>query len=59
MYRTTLMTIAMLTTVLSLCQCGDPDHGRTRVVQLQGRAIGQTRTIPLIDPTRVTSEGNV
>ena len=59
MYRTTLMTIAMLTTVLSVfANAVTPDHGRTRVVQLQGRAIGQTRTIPPIDPTRVTSEGN-
>jgi hypothetical protein len=59
MYRTTLMTIAMLTTVLSVfANAVTPDHGRTRIVQLQGKAIGQTRTIPPIDPTRVTSEGN-
>src|SRR5215475_2042869 len=59
MYRTILMAIAMLTTVLSVsAHAMPPDYGRTRIVQLQGRAIGQTRTIPPLDPTRVTSEGN-
>jgi hypothetical protein len=59
MYRTILMMIAMLTTVLSVfANAMTSDHGRTRVVQLQGRAIGQTRAVPPIDPTRVTSEGN-
>jgi hypothetical protein len=59
MYGTILMTIAMLTTVLSVFANAAPsDYGRTRVVQLQGKAIGQTRTIPPVDPTRVSSEGN-
>ena len=60
MYRTILMTIAMLTTTLCVfANAVTPDHGRTRIVQLQGRAIGQTRPIPPIDPTRGTSEGNL
>jgi len=51
--------MAMLTTVLGgFANAAPPDYGRIRIVQLQGRAIGQTRTIPPIDPTRVTSEGN-
>ena len=59
MYRTILMTIAMLTTGLSVfANAVTPDHSRTLIVQLQGRAIGETRTIPPIDPTRTTSEGN-
>jgi putative peptidoglycan binding protein len=59
MYRTILMTIAMLTTVLSVCaNAATSDHGRTLIVQLQGRAIGQTRTIPPMDPTKTSSEGN-
>jgi hypothetical protein len=59
MYRIILMTMAMLTTVLGVfANAAAPDYGRTRIVQLQGRAIGQTRTIPPLDPTRVTSEGN-
>ncbi len=59
MYRIILMTIAMLTTVLSVfANAATPDHGRTLIVQLKGRAIGETRTIPPIDPTRTTSEGN-
>src|SRR6266571_4412107 len=59
MYRTILITMAMLTTVLGgFANAAPPDYGRIRIVQLQGRAIGQTRTIPPIDPTRVTSEGN-
>jgi len=59
MYRTILMTMAMLTTVLGVfANAATPDHGRPLILQLQGRAIGQTRTIPPIDPTRVTSEGN-
>ena len=59
MYRIILMTIAMLTAVLSVfANAATPDHGRTLIVQLKGRAIGETRTIPPIDPTRTTSEGN-
>jgi len=59
MYRIILMTIAMLTAVLSVAaNAATPDYGRVRIVSLQGRAIGQTRTIPPVDPTRVTSEGN-
>jgi len=59
MYRIILMTIAMLTAVLSVAaNAATPDYGRVRVVSLQGRAIGQTRTIPPLDPNRVTSEGN-
>jgi hypothetical protein len=59
MYRIILITMAMLTTVLGgFANAAPPDYGRIRIVQLQGRAIGQTRTIPPIDPTRVTSEGN-
>ena len=59
MYRTILLAIALLTTVLSVCaNAVPPDHGRTFIVQLQGRAMGQTRTVPPIDPTRTTSESN-
>src|SRR5438132_7333806 len=59
MYRIILMTIAMLTAVLSVAaNAATPDYGRVRIVSLQGRAIGQTRTIPPLDPNRVTSEGN-
>ena len=59
MYRIILMTIAMLTTVLGVfANAAAPDYGRTRIVQLQGRAIGQTRTLPPMAPTRATSEGN-
>ena len=59
MYRTLLMTIAMLTTGLSVfANAVPPDPGRTLIVQLQGRAIGETRPIPPLDPTRTPSEGN-
>jgi hypothetical protein len=59
MYRTILMAIALLTTVLSVfANAVPPDPGRTFIVQLQGRAMGQTRTVPPIDPTRTTSESN-
>jgi hypothetical protein len=59
MYRTILITIAMLTTVLSVfANAAPPDQGRTLIVQLKGRAVGETRTIPPIDPTRTSSEGN-
>jgi hypothetical protein len=59
MYRTILMTIAMLTTVLSVfASAATPDHGRTLIVQLQGRAIGQTRTIPPLDPMKTATTGN-
>jgi hypothetical protein len=59
MYRTILMTIAMLMTVLSVfANAAVPDHGRTLIVQLKGTAIGQTRTIPPLDPTRAATTGN-
>jgi hypothetical protein len=59
MYRIILITITMLTTVLSVCaNAVTPDHGRTLIVQLKGRAVGETRTIPPIEATRTTSEGN-
>jgi hypothetical protein len=59
MYRIILLTITMLTTVLSICaNAVPPDHGRTLMMQLKGRAIGETRTIPPIEATRPTSEGN-
>jgi hypothetical protein len=49
----------MLTTVLGVfANAATPDHGRTLVVQLKGRAMGTTRTIPPIDAARSTSEGN-
>ena len=47
MYRIILITIAMLTTVLGVfANAAAPDHGRTLIVRLKGRAIGETRTIP-------------
>jgi hypothetical protein len=59
MYRIILITITMLTTVLSVyANAATPDHGRTLIVQLKGRAVGETRTIPPIEATRTTSEGN-
>jgi hypothetical protein len=59
MYRIILITMTMLTTVLSVyASAVTPDHGRTLVVQLKGRAVGETRTIPPIEATRTTSEGN-
>jgi hypothetical protein len=59
MYRIILMTIMMLTTVLNVfANAVTPDHGRTLIVQLKGRAIGETRTIPPIEATRATNEGN-
>jgi hypothetical protein len=59
MYRIILLTITILTTVLSICaNAVTPDHGRTLMVQLKGRTIGETRTIPPIEATRTTSEGN-
>jgi hypothetical protein len=59
MYRIILMTIAMLTAILSVfASAAPPDQGRTRVVRLKGRAIGETRTIPPIEATRTTSQGN-
>ena len=59
MYRIILITITMLTTVLSVCaNAVTPDHGRTLIMQLKGRAVGETRTIPPIEATRTTSEGN-
>ena len=59
MYRIILMTIAILTTILGVfANAAAPDHGRTLIVRLKGRAIGETRTIPPIEATRATSEGN-
>jgi hypothetical protein len=59
MYRIILITFTMLTTVLSVyANAATPDHGRTLIVQLKGRAVGETRTIPPIEATRTTSEGN-
>ena len=59
MYRIILITIAMLTTILSVfANAAAPDHGRTLIVRLKGRAIGETRAIPPIEATRATSEGN-
>jgi hypothetical protein len=59
MYRIILITIAMLTTVLGVfANAAAPDQGRTHIVRLKGRAIGETRAIPPIEATRATSEGN-
>jgi hypothetical protein len=59
MYRIILITIAMLTTVLGVfANAAAPDHGRTLIVRLKGRAVGATRPIPPIETTRATSEGN-
>jgi hypothetical protein len=59
MYRTILLTIAMLTIVLSVfANAATPDYGRTLIVQLQGRATGETRTIPPLDPTKTATTGN-
>jgi len=59
MYRIILMTIAMLTIVLGVfANAAAPDHGRTLIVRLKGRAIGATRPIPLVEATKATSEGN-
>jgi hypothetical protein len=59
MYRIILMTIAMLTIVLGVfANAAAPDHGRTLIVRLKGRAIGATRPIPPVEATKVTSEGN-
>lgn len=53
------MTMAMLTTVLGVfANAAAPDHGRTLIVRLKGKAIGATRTIPPIEAARATSEGN-
>jgi len=59
MYRISLMTIAMLATILSVfANAAPPDQGRTLIVRLKGRAIGETRAIPPIEATTTTSEGN-
>jgi hypothetical protein len=59
MYRIILITIAMLTTVLGVfAYAAAPDHGRTLVVWLKGRAVGTTRAIPSVDAARAASEGN-
>jgi hypothetical protein len=59
MYRTILMTMAMLMAVLGVfANAATTDHDRTLIVRLKGRAIGETRTIPPIEVTRATSEGN-
>jgi len=59
MYRIILMTIAMLTIVLGVfANAAAPDHGRTLIVRLKGRAIGATRPIPPVEVTKATSEGN-
>jgi hypothetical protein len=51
--------MAMLTTVLGVfADAAAPDHGRTLIVRLKGRSIGETRTIPPIEATRATNEGN-
>jgi len=59
MRRTNIMTTALLTVVLG-CLANAPaaENGRTLVVQLKGKAVGQTRSIPPIETTRTTSEGN-
>jgi len=49
----------MLTAALSaLAQASTADNGRTLVVQLKGKAVGETRTIPPVEATGTTSEGN-
>jgi hypothetical protein len=59
MYRIILLTMAMFMTGLStFATATTPDHGRTLIVQLKGRAIGATRPIPSLEGTRAPSEGN-
>jgi hypothetical protein len=54
-----IMTIAMLTVVLGfLANASAAENGRTLVVQLKGKATGETRSIPPIEATKTTSEGN-
>jgi hypothetical protein len=59
MRKTITMTTAMLTVVLGLlANASAAENGRTLVVQLKGKAVGETRSIPPIEATRTTSEGN-
>ena len=59
MYRIILMTMAVLTTVLGVfAHASTPDHGRTLIVRLQGKAVGETRSIPPVAAATTTSEGN-
>jgi len=58
MYRTIMMTIALFTTVLGfLANASAAENGRTFSVLLQGKDVGETRPIPLIETTK-TNEGN-
>jgi hypothetical protein len=59
MRRTMIMTTTLLTVVLGLlAHVSAAENGRTLVVQLKGKAVGETRSIPPIEATRTTSEGN-
>jgi hypothetical protein len=59
MRRPITMTIAVLTVVLGVfVNVSTAENGRMLVVQLKGKAIGETRSIPPIETTRTTSEGN-
>jgi hypothetical protein len=59
MRRTIIMTTALLTVVLGfLANASAAENGRTLVVQLKGKAVGETRSIPPLETTRTTSEGN-
>ena len=59
MRRLITMTIALLTVVLGfLANASAAENGRMLVVQLKGKAVGETRSIPPIEATRTTSEGN-
>jgi hypothetical protein len=60
MRRTITMTAtALLTVVLGfLAHASAAENGRPLVVQLKGKAVGETRSIPPIEATRTTSEGN-
>jgi len=51
------MTIAMLTVVLGVfANASAAENGRIWIVQLKGKAVGETRSIPPIEATRTTSK---
>jgi hypothetical protein len=59
MYRTSILTTALLAVIFGfLANATAAENGRTLVVQLKGKAAGETRSIPPLEATRTTSEGN-
>jgi hypothetical protein len=59
MRQTIILITVLLTIVLGfLANASAAENGRTLVVQLKGKATGETRSIPPIEATRTTSEGN-